>query len=109
MHVRAAPVLPTRPCGFRFALQDDSVFADFDIDEKSQLYLVRISFDGYGCCHPGWRNMPVKMPRGDSQKLLRLTEVNDLTHPDVASILSSYFVACGEAIWVDALQNNGLI
>jgi hypothetical protein len=85
------------------------VFADFDADEKGQLYLVRISFDGYGCCYPGWKATPVKMPLADSEKLLRFTSADDLTHPEVASILSSYFAACGEAVWVDALQDHALI
>ena len=109
MHVRAFPVMPTRPCRFCFALQDDSVFADFDVDEKGQLYLVRISFDGHGCCYPAWSNMPVKMSPGDSQKLVRFTDDDDLAHPDVASIFNSYFVACGEALWADALRDHHLI
>jgi hypothetical protein len=109
MHVRAFPVMPTRPCRLCFALQDDSVFADFDTDESRQLYLVRISFDGYGCCYPEWSNTPVKMSLADSHNLVRLTEADDLDHPDAANILSSYFVECGEAVWIDALRKHSLI
>jgi len=109
MHVRVFPVMPTRPCKLCFALQDGSVFADFDTDESGQLYLVRISFDGYGCCYPEWSNTPVKMSFADSHNLVRLTEADDLDHPQVANILSSYFVECGEAVWVDALQEHSLI
>ena len=74
-----------------------------------QRYLVRISLDGYGCCHPVWINTPVKMSLGDTQRLIQLTEADNLAHQAVASILSSYFAACGEAVWVDALQEHGLI
>ena len=85
------------------------MFADFDEDETNRLYLLRISFDGYGCCFPGWRNAPIKMSLADSQKLVQLTQVDDLPHPEAASILRSYFLACGEAVWIDALREHGLI
>lgn len=48
--IRIAEPIPTRPCHFMLGMQDDCVFADFDIDENGCLYLVRISYDGYGCC-----------------------------------------------------------
>ena len=41
--------MPTRPCRFCLGLQDDSVFADFDIAEDGRVVLRRISFDGFGC------------------------------------------------------------
>ncbi len=44
--------MPTRPCQYCLAMQNDSVFADFGVDEKGCLYLLRISYDGYGCCEP---------------------------------------------------------
>lgn len=109
MLVRTFLVMPTRPCRFCFALQDDSVFADFNVDEKGRLFLVRISFDGYGCCYPSWSNRAVKMPIDDSQKLVWLIEAGELTQPVVSSLLRSYFVACGESIWVDALQEHRLV
>ena len=46
-------MLPTRPCRYCLGLQDDSVFADFDIDNKGQAFLFRISFDGIGCNETG--------------------------------------------------------
>lgn len=110
--VRAFPVMPTRPCQYCFALQDGGVFADFDANQNDQLFLVRISFDGYGCCHPEWSKGPITMSVDDSRKLTELIQhldVNDVAHPDVAHILSSYFVACGDAIWVDALKDHELI
>lgn len=109
MQIRTHPVMPTRPCAHSFSLQGDSVFADFDVDERGQLYLARISLDGYGCCTPKWSSAPVRMPLGDSQELLRLAEADDLAHPHAENILRSYFAACGEGVWVDALQAHHLI
>ncbi|WP_246026995.1 hypothetical protein [Marinicella litoralis] len=101
--------MPTRPCDICLALQDDSVFADFALDEEGQLYLVRISFDGYGCCYPSWKEAPIKIESGVSQQLLEKVEKDNVATKDVANILSAYFINCGEAIWVDALQTHELI
>lgn len=48
--IQISPPMPTRPCRFCLSFQGDSVFADFDIDETRQMFLLRISFDGYGRC-----------------------------------------------------------
>ena len=109
MQIRIAKIMPTRPCVFCLALQDDSVFADFDLDENERAYLVRISFDGYGCCYPSWENEPIKIEGDVSQKILKGIDENNVSTEEVAQILSSYFVSCGEAIWTDALQTHNLI
>ena len=101
--------MPTRPCEFCLALQGGSVFADFGLDENDQLYLERISFDGYGCCVPSWEGEPTKIESAISQQLLEKVKDGKVGTADVARILQSYFVNCGEAIWVDALQSHKLI
>ena len=53
----------TRPCRYCLGLQDDSVFADFDIDSEGRVFLVRISFDGYGCYEAGATRMKPEMSR----------------------------------------------
>src|SRR5262245_65111891 len=50
MSLRISSPLPARPCRFSLGLQDDSVFADFDVDADGYVFLRRISFDGHGCC-----------------------------------------------------------
>ena len=109
MRIHVAEIMPTRPCNICLALQDGSVFADFDLDEEDQLYLVRISFDGYGCCYPTWKGAPIKIESGVSQQLLEKVEKDNVATKDAANILSAYFINCGEAIWVDALQTHELI
>jgi hypothetical protein len=109
MHIRAFPVMSTRPCKLCLSLQDGSVFADFDADDQGHLYLVRISFDGYGCCYPDWGDVAVKLQIEDSRKLAAHTAEGVLDDPKLAGILRSYFAACGEAIWFDALRDHELI
>lgn len=101
--------MPTRPCRYCLALQDDSVFADFDVDENGCLYIVRISYDGYGCCHPEGNNKPRSLNRVLSKRLIELIEGNNLEQPDASNILSQYLKDNKEALWEDALRDHRLI
>lgn len=101
--------MPFRPCQLCLVLQDDSVFADFDIDDAGRLFLVRISFDGYGCCEPAWVGPAMAMSVDDSRGLLGMAQRGELGDPRAAAILRGYFVACGDAVWRDALRVHGLI
>ena len=109
MKIQNAGVIPTRPCHFSLALQDSRVFADFNLDENEQIYLVRISFDGYGCCYPSWKGQPVKIDGRLSRQLLRKIRENNIATDEVTQILSTYFTQCGDAIWIDALQAHNLV
>ncbi|MFV0468707.1 MAG: hypothetical protein ACK5MK_07260 [Dysgonomonas sp.] len=68
MDIRRYELMPTRPCDYGLASQGDSVFADFGISEKGSLYLVRISYDGYGCCEP--KNVISEMDEEKSKHLI---------------------------------------
>lgn len=89
----------SRPSALCLALQGGSVFADFDRDGDGLLYLVRISFDGYGCC-----TAPAEIGRLselDSQAVL---------DPQVAEpILRAYFQRHRDVLWADALEEHGLL
>ena len=109
MDIRVAEKTSTRPCRICLGLQDDSVFSDFDVDSEGRLYLVAISFDGYGFCKPSWSDGPVKLDIDSSEVLLQLEKNDSGTCVNAASVLSNYFHECGDAIWQDALQEHGLI
>lgn len=108
MEIRIDSPMSSRPCRFCLALQNDSVFADFDLDAEVQVYLVRISFDGYGCCTPDWRNGPTRIGISDSNKLLEYVD-SGAHEVDITDILSNYFKNCGDALWIDALHDHQLI
>jgi hypothetical protein len=48
---------PFRGGRFCLSLQEDSVFADFDVGDDGRVVLLRISFDGYGCCSGDFTTM----------------------------------------------------
>lgn len=55
--------METRPCCYCLSLQGGAAFSDFNIDIDKCLYLVRISFDGYGCCRIQSEKKPKKINR----------------------------------------------
>lgn len=101
--------MPTRPCRYCLALQDDSVFADFELDENGCLYLVRISFDGYGCCEPDSKTKLGRLNREQSKLLIELIEANNFKKPTASQILSEYLKENRKFLWEDALSDHGLI
>jgi hypothetical protein len=95
-----------RPCKFCLGLQDDSVFADFDLDENGCITLLRISFDGFGCCRTAGEVRPMSPKR--SRQFINLVENNDMSD-SLAAMLIEYFTANSEVIWKDALKRHGLL
>ena len=98
---------PSRTCCFCLCLQGGSVFADFDIDSDGQAYIVRISFDGYGCC--ATEGKVAHMPLDESQTLVALIGADDVNRDEVREILYRYFDKNQNAIWRDALVEHELL
>ena len=99
----------TRPADFYLGCLNGSVFIDFNRLENDQILLVRISFDGYGCCRPSWEGEPVKISISESRKLIKIIRNDNLAHKTAARILSLYFSSCGKALWIDALKKHELV
>jgi hypothetical protein len=100
------PMLPSRPCRFCLALQGGSVFADFDVDPDGRVFAVRVSFDGYGCCHA-----PAAVGRislRDSEALLAMVQRGSIDAA-AAPVLRAYFQQHRDAFWPDALARYGLL
>ncbi|MBK8040534.1 MAG: hypothetical protein IPK22_25880 [Verrucomicrobiaceae bacterium] len=98
---------PTRPCSFCLALQDGSVFADFDKDDDDLISLLRISFDGFGCCNI---SEPItKMSSEDSRLILDAVAQNEVGGELVEDALRRYFRANSHVIWADALSEHELL
>lgn len=105
LRVRLSERMPSRPCVFGLALQDDSVFADFDLDAQRCVVLVRMSFDGFGCCRLEGRGRA--MNADDSARLLELVNANK---PQQAGpLLAAYFSELRDLVWEDALRAHQLI
>lgn len=98
---------PSRPSQYCLSLQDDSVFADFDLDSQDRVLLLRISFDGYGCC--GTAEFGRTMSSEDSKEFVTLIETDRVNSSEMRAILSRFFRDNGDVIWKDALLEHDLI
>jgi hypothetical protein len=108
VRIRLSEPMPTRPCEVGLALEDDSVFADFDVDAgDGSLYLVRISFDGYGCCSSP--DDIGRMSRSESQVLIDMAARHEVEERVVEPILRSYFARNAQVLWEDALRRYDLV
>jgi hypothetical protein len=83
------------------------VFADFDIDPDGRVYLVRISFDGYGCCTP--EGEVTRIPEYESRMLLGLLDTDEISRKEIREVFYRYFEQNKNAIWRDALLEHELL
>ncbi|MFT3867106.1 MAG: hypothetical protein QM715_01285 [Nibricoccus sp.] len=89
------------------ALQDDSVFADFDVDQGGRVGLVRISFDGYGCCQCD--DSQEKIGNDDSGILLDAVQHQALENSQVEAILRAHFRVHSASIGRDPFTTHDLL
>jgi hypothetical protein len=101
------PMLPTRPCSFCLSIKGGSVFADFDKDDAGVVSLIRISYDGFGCCEP--RVPTTRMNSLDSRLLLDAIDRGQLESVQVEEVLRKYFRENKDVIWIDALAQHDLL
>lgn len=101
------PTMLSRPCSFCLSLQGGGVFADFDTDGTGNVFLRRISFDGYGCCEAG--ESITRMSSGDSHLLLDAIARGELGSIQIEDTLRRYFRQNKDAIWTDALMEHDLL
>ncbi len=109
MEIRSEVPIQSRPCQYCLAMQNDSVFADFGVDEQGCLFILRISYDGYGCCEPEPKAKPGVISKESSMRLIALIENNELKKPEATSILKEYFLENKEILWSEALKEHGLV
>ena len=83
------------------------MFADFDTDEFKIVSLLRISFDGFGCCRVEGKT--TKMNSEDSRLLLNAITSDHLEAPTISDVLRRYFQANSDVIWDDALAEHELL
>lgn len=107
LEIRKTKPMPSRPCRWCLALQNDSVFADFDVDSEGCVFLARISFDGYGCCETGRRIR--SMDREMSGSFLQLLEADEVRAKEMAELLYRYFQENNHVIWRDALEEHAFV
>ena len=105
--IRIASPMPTRPCRFCLALQDDSVFADFDIDPEGHAFVIRISYDGFGCCE--CETNVTRMSCEGTQIICAAINRQELGDNGFQKALLGYLRENADVIWKDALKAHGLL
>ena len=98
------PIAKTRPCDFVLST-DDCIFADF-VKQDGAVKLLRISFDGHGCCD--CTNVNV-MDKNDAKELLAWVNARVISDQDrCRRIIARYCTQNKEVIWEDALKEYEL-
>ena len=98
----------SRPCDFMVSWDKGGcIFADFKKAGKS-CKLVRISFDGYGCCNcEGGVGL---MEPEDARQLMGWANSKTIGDGEACGrILARYVTQNKEALWADALEEYNLL
>jgi hypothetical protein len=88
-------------------MQDDSVFADFDVDDEGHIFLLRISFDGYGCYDTA--EEATRMDPTDSRLFIHLIEAGNVESEDLAAVLFEYLKLNKDVIGNEPLVEHSLL
>lgn len=96
----------TRKADFYLGCLNSSVFIDFNLNNNDQIYLQRISFDGYGCCEV--ENSKTLDQRG-SIKFVEEMNKESIDQKIVEQLVKRLIEVNSEQIWTDALEEYKLI
>lgn len=83
------------------------VFIDFARTEENRIRLVRISFDGFGCC--GLNGKGLSLDATDSAEFIKEMESEELNQETIARLVFEIIRINKDLIWLDALEKYGLI
>lgn len=97
----------SRPCDFTLCINRGCIFADF-VKQKGTVKLLRISFDGYGCCRcDGYVSA---MDGNDAEELLAWVNAGSISdQARCRSIIARYFTQNKGVVWEDALREYQLL
>jgi hypothetical protein len=107
LEFRITTMSDSRPADYYFNCLDGSVFIDFNDYEGGLIQLVRISFDGYGCCN--LHDEAIPMDEFDSRIFKNLTTTATPDQSLLRTIIKKTLSANKHLIWEDALKHYALI
>ncbi len=97
----------TRKADYYLGCLDSSVFLDFNRSDDNNISLIRISFDGYGCCNLDDKAKPLSAV--DSEKFIEEMEKENFNQESIGSLVKEILKLNKDHIWTDALEEYGLM
>lgn len=97
----------TRPADFYLGCLDGCIFMDFGLTDKGCISLLRISFDGFGCCGLGDSGVP--MSKEDSELFIKTYKRKELNQEVMTLLVKKTIQANETHIWGEALKRYNLI
>jgi hypothetical protein len=97
---------PTRPADYYLCYLDGCVFIDFNKNQMKQIQLVRISFDGYGCCNV---QNATPMEPNDAKAFKAMMKAQMLDQSLLETIVKKTIAANKALLWEDALARYDLL
>jgi hypothetical protein len=97
----------SRPADYCLGYMDGCVFIDFDNFPDSRVRLVRISFDGYGCCTLGEKSIPLNDQESKTFRDVVQEEIKEQTV--LLAIVKQAIWLNKDLIWMDPLKEYNLL
>lgn len=97
----------TRKADYYLCCLNGSVFIDFNSSNKNEISLVRISFDGFGCCSLNKKAKKLNMK--GSQKFIQEMKQSELNQESITELVKKAIRINKKFIWSDALERYKLI
>src|ERR1017187_10255993 len=96
----------SRPADYYIGCLDGCIFMVFD-NCNAHICLVRISFDGYGCCELGDKSIP--MDEADSITFKEMMETQEIDQSRLTTLVTKTILNNRNLICEDALNEYALI
>ncbi len=90
----------TRPADIYLGCLDCSVFIDYNKTKNNQISVVRISFDGFGCCNLG--NEVELLNQDDSGLFIKEINKEYLNQEAITALVKKSIEKNAKNIWTDA-------
>jgi len=97
----------SRKADYYLCCLDSSVYIDFNSSPNNEISLIRISFDGFGCCSINKKAKNLNLE--DSRKFIQEIERKELNQIAITELVKKVIRINKEFIWTDALKKYGLI
>lgn len=97
----------SRKADYYLSYLDGCLFMDFDKDEQGKIYLIRISFDGHGCCHLA-NGEKKTLDSSESIEFIDLILKSEIDNTKMYQLVKRLIDLNRDEIWQDALEEYSL-